>query len=225
MVLMSAIRAANTETGSTGSCSVYFSSVSEGLMLIPTADIIIICCIAGLIIALLLGAIITWFVRARRRTNRSGSPQLAALPRRNQAQGIVRAMLNTLPIVKFDDTDDGVKTAKRNGAKRDVEMSLGTQNLAREHSPAGLECIADNVQPNPSRSEIFITNQPSDRPTPTVPGLRTDTTPNGGNFSCPICTDDFVKSQDLRILPCNHQFHLGCIDPWLVNVSGTCPLW
>jgi hypothetical protein len=44
------------------------------------------------------------------------------------------------------------------------------------------------------------------------------------NFSCPICTDDFVKGQDLRVLPCNHQFHPECIDPWLVNVSGTCPL-
>jgi hypothetical protein len=26
-------------------------------------------------------------------------------------------------------------------------------------------------------------------------------------------------------LPCKHQFHPACIDPWLINVSGTCPLW
>jgi hypothetical protein len=29
----------------------------------------------------------------------------------------------------------------------------------------------------------------------------------------------------VRVLPCQHQFHPPCVDPWLVNVSGTCPLW
>jgi hypothetical protein len=29
----------------------------------------------------------------------------------------------------------------------------------------------------------------------------------------------------VRVLPCNHSFHPACIDPWLLNVSGTCPLW
>ncbi|UKZ80449.1 hypothetical protein TrVFT333_008210 [Trichoderma virens FT-333] len=28
----------------------------------------------------------------------------------------------------------------------------------------------------------------------------------------------------MRVLPCNHTFHPNCIDPWLINVSGTCPL-
>jgi hypothetical protein len=27
------------------------------------------------------------------------------------------------------------------------------------------------------------------------------------------------------VLPCQHKYHPNCIDPWLLNVSGTCPLW
>jgi hypothetical protein len=27
------------------------------------------------------------------------------------------------------------------------------------------------------------------------------------------------------VLPCDHKFHPPSIDPWLIGVSGTCPLW
>lgn len=35
-----------------------------------------------------------------------------------------------------------------------------------------------------------------------------------GNF-CVICMDHFVDGDRLRVLPCNHSFHVGCIDRWL----------
>ena len=38
-------------------------------------------------------------------------------------------------------------------------------------------------------------------------------------------TEDFVKGQDIRVLPCDDKFHPECVDPWFLNVSGTCPLW
>ncbi|GAA6061093.1 hypothetical protein JCM10212_006294 [Sporobolomyces blumeae] len=44
--------------------------------------------------------------------------------------------------------------------------------------------------------------------------------------SCPICVCDFVPGDSIRILPCDgrHQFHVECIDPWLLGVSRLCPL-
>jgi hypothetical protein len=44
------------------------------------------------------------------------------------------------------------------------------------------------------------------------------------HLGCSICTEDFERGQDVRVLPCHHTFHPACIDPWLLNVSGTCPL-
>ena len=41
---------------------------------------------------------------------------------------------------------------------------------------------------------------------------------------CPICTETFADGEDLRMLPCSHQFHPGCVDPWLLNRSSTCPM-
>lgn len=43
--------------------------------------------------------------------------------------------------------------------------------------------------------------------------------------TCAICTDDFVKGQLVRVLPCGHLFHQGCVDEWLVERSRTCPSW
>lgn len=42
---------------------------------------------------------------------------------------------------------------------------------------------------------------------------------------CPVCMEDFESGVDLRVLPCHHSFHPDCIDPWLLNVAGSCPLW
>ncbi|RSM12617.1 hypothetical protein CEP52_002305 [Fusarium oligoseptatum] len=42
--------------------------------------------------------------------------------------------------------------------------------------------------------------------------------------ACTICTEDFSAQEEVRILPCKHEFHTSCIDPWLVQQSTKCPL-
>lgn len=44
------------------------------------------------------------------------------------------------------------------------------------------------------------------------------------NHTCPICTEDFVHYQMLRVLPCGHQYHMKCIEDWLQRASS-CPVW
>lgn len=42
---------------------------------------------------------------------------------------------------------------------------------------------------------------------------------------CPVCTEDLVENERVRILPCGHIYHQQCIDPWLLGKTTTCPLW
>ncbi|OTF78623.1 ring finger protein 44-like protein [Euroglyphus maynei] len=40
---------------------------------------------------------------------------------------------------------------------------------------------------------------------------------------CVICMCDFEAKQNLRVLPCHHEFHARCIDKWL-KTNRTCPI-
>ncbi|KAL0955939.1 hypothetical protein HGRIS_002124 [Hohenbuehelia grisea] len=56
---------------------------------------------------------------------------------------------------------------------------------------------------------------------------RDDVVPEAiGRETCPICIVDFEEGDDLRVLPCEgkHRFHQQCVDPWLLELSSSCPI-
>jgi len=189
----------------------------------PTTAVamIILYSITGIITALFLIIIVTGAVRAHRHPERYGPRNVLGRPRQSRARGIARAMLETIPIVKFGEKEN-------DKASGDVE--LGATGAA--NTPNGGEAPRVEGEGHGSTEESVTgghlnRDAASTGPTGTTPntqgGSHDHDTDNG--LACSVCTDDFIKGQDLRVLPCNHKFHPECIDPWLLNVSGTCPLW
>ncbi|XP_075477256.1 uncharacterized protein LOC142518379 [Primulina tabacum] len=41
---------------------------------------------------------------------------------------------------------------------------------------------------------------------------------------CYICLADYEDEDRLRVLPCNHEYHVPCIDKWLKEINRVCPL-
>jgi len=52
------------------------------------------------------------------------------------------------------------------------------------------------------------------------------------NEECPICAEEYVEGDVMRVTHCKHEFHLHCFDKWIYSYSTdsrppthpTCPL-
>ncbi|XP_078484434.1 zinc finger (RING)-10 [Ciona intestinalis] len=51
----------------------------------------------------------------------------------------------------------------------------------------------------------------------------TDDCSNTSEQLCAICLEVFNENEELRVIPCSHEFHKHCVDPWLKE-KLTCPL-
>ncbi|XP_022729756.1 uncharacterized protein LOC111284920 isoform X2 [Durio zibethinus] len=41
---------------------------------------------------------------------------------------------------------------------------------------------------------------------------------------CYICLAEYEEGDEIRVLPCQHEFHMCCVDKWLKEIHGVCPL-
>jgi len=184
--------------------------------------------ITGLVTVLFLVIIATGTIRAHRYPERYGPRGgYEGRPRQSRAKGIARAVLDTLPIIKFGGPPPG---------KPDPDLEFQTRSrdsssTPRSPSPVALPVSmpATTIATPPPAAVGNTVSAPKNTTTTRSPASSTTmaqtSTNENEHLGCSICTDDFAVGEDVRVLPCNHKFHPACIDPWLMNVSGTCPLW
>lgn len=178
--------------------------------------------ITGLITLLFLIIIGTGAIRAHRYPERYGPRSgYGGRPRQSRAKGLARAVLETIPIVKF-----GAPAP----AKEDPALELESQGSVTTHDPnmgTRLSAIPEEPQRSPVKNRettAATTDTPAD--STAEPGTENRASKGEDEYlGCSICTEDFTVGEDVRVLPCDHKYHPNCIDPWLINVSGTCPLW
>jgi hypothetical protein len=176
--------------------------------------------ITGIITLLFLIIIATGALRAHRHPERYGPRTgLAGRPRQSRAKGLAKAMLETLPIVKFGDPEP-VKPGSR-----DIELEDGSGSVHNTTEAATVPAATEDgetraASPTAAEVESGLGPAQADSIKSGKEAVKKD-----GELGCSICTEDFTTGEDVRVLPCHHKYHPACIDPWLLNVSGTCPLW
>lgn len=180
--------------------------------------------ITGIITLLFLVIIATGAIRAHRHPERYG-PRTGhtGRPRQSRAKGLARAMLETLPIVKFGDPEPAKPE------NREIELENGN---TVSHPSSEVVTTGAGAEATPSKDEATVEHRTTELASGMGPDTQAKSIKSGeepvardGELGCSICTEDFTTGEDVRVLPCKHKYHPACIDPWLLNVSGTCPLW
>jgi len=127
--------------------------------------------------------------------------------RANTFTGIPQSQINRLPT--FVLKDDG-----SNGKGKSNESNSNT-NTAATLSPKSIAASLSSPSSAPSLSSSTASSSSSLKA-----GLKTAT---DSTRKCAVCLEPQIAGQTLRSLPCLHNFHIDCIDPWL-RIKPVCPV-
>ena len=199
----------------------------------PTTPIamIVLYVVTGVVSLFFMAIITMGALRARRFPDRYG-PGRGRGRGQTRIGGLARATVHALPIVKFGaPADEPKRSATPEDGVEMAEATLGLENADGAPAETGVAKEASTASAAPATIPADAAPLAIDIPAPSSPAGATApssavsaTAPTAfEDLTCSICTEDFVAGEDLRVLPCNHRFHPGCVDPWLVDFSGVCP--
>ncbi|KAI0067161.1 hypothetical protein BV25DRAFT_1819445 [Artomyces pyxidatus] len=199
-----------------------------------TLAMVILYAITGCVAGLFSVVVLTGAIRAIRHPERyraAGAGQGSNIGGQGRGGVLTRAILDTFPLVKFGGSapqggDTPEKDIEANSPAHEMktldvregdDLTLTIPEI-RGHSrevTADSEASVPSSSRSPTTMEQGLGREASD-PLPAAIGRET----------CPICIVDFEEGDDVRVLPCegHHVFHQTCVDPWLLELSSSCPI-
>ncbi|KAL1920661.1 uncharacterized protein VTP21DRAFT_1038 [Calcarisporiella thermophila] len=174
-------------------------------------SVIVLYCIGGLVLTVF-GILMFIGIRRRRNANFEWQAPISPfadltqpyLTTRQRWGGIPIRVLEAFPVLRFKLQG---KLKEKEGEQKEGEEENIPNNLVTpldvEQEVGGAGCEKQNW-------------------------IRDRTTTSGsmrfGSVTCAICLMDYNVGDKVRVLPCGHEFHPICIDPWLLKTSPCCPV-
>ncbi|KAI8082939.1 uncharacterized protein BX664DRAFT_339444 [Halteromyces radiatus] len=158
-----------------------------------------------------------WRIRRRQRALYENGLSMATLPQQHTDKGLIDpASLAIFPTRIIGETmenmdDDSTKPTV-------LQRRQSVLSIRHERALENAEALAATIVHPRRGSNVENTSDTSSVSSP-HPTAREQT-----EEVCVICLDDFALGESVRKLPCGHEYHCECIDPWLTIKSASCPL-
>uniref|UniRef100_A0A0D9VSG1 RING-type E3 ubiquitin transferase n=1 Tax=Leersia perrieri TaxID=77586 RepID=A0A0D9VSG1_9ORYZ len=151
-------------------------------------------------------------------------PQTIALATRGRLQSL-RLQLALLDR-EFDDLDyDALRALDADNSPHAPSMSeeeINALPVFKYKVQAQQGSASSRKSDGPSQPSVSSTGSGNEKKQDHFKTDGTDNSPED-ELTCSVCLEQVVAGDLLRSLPCLHQFHANCIDPWL-RQQGTCPV-
>ncbi|XP_077457250.1 LOW QUALITY PROTEIN: RING finger protein 215 [Stigmatopora argus] len=99
-----------------------------------------------------------------------------------------------------------------------VALILSTGVILRARRPNRERFFYDNVESLPKQDILKTMSSLQTKMYQRAKVRHEETADN-----CAVCLEAYRPNQRLRVLPCRHEYHQECVDPWLL-LRHTCPL-
>ncbi|GFY99691.1 RING/U-box superfamily protein [Actinidia rufa] len=129
--------------------------------------------------------------------------------------------------------DDGVARGRESGSYSWVLMVMvdsGGLAFSAGRQGMGLDgSVLDEIHRQPGTLSLSVVSLPAPEAVvdsfPVRCHRKPDTTESADDDAqCYICLSEYEDSDKIRVLPCRHEFHMMCVDKWLKEIHGVCPL-
>ncbi|KAF6762976.1 hypothetical protein DFP72DRAFT_519061 [Ephemerocybe angulata] len=123
--------------------------------------------------------------------------------------------------------DDAIVVPTEDTARSNEPQKADSKNDEESHDTDKQANEATSSTPPPTRRPPKVSENAEASGSAINNDVRHDVMPSSiGVETCPICIVDFEEGDDVRVLPCEgkHCFHQSCVDPWLLELSSSCPI-
>ncbi|KAG0323896.1 E3 ubiquitin-protein ligase rnf13 [Dissophora globulifera] len=155
-------------------------------------------------------------------SNSESTPALPPTPTNTEAAAATAGVLTTPEAGSSEGEVSGTSSSQaplsRSNSLRGSISGASIRSLRAVAAATALDA-ATSIQEAPV---LAAASTSTDTPAPAI--TSTPAFDNVTGDTCAICLDEFSNGDELRMLPCHHEFHCECIDPWLIRKSSTCPL-